>query len=136
MKHWIIGGALLVIIFLGFGAVFFAGSDVGPGGHEVVTRTVAADGTEMIIIREDGRHFFPFGLILFPLGVFCFLFLVRGLAFRGRIFGNGPWMPGTPHANEQPHWFDEWHKRAHAEPVVSTSPPPQAPEPEQSGIQP
>jgi hypothetical protein len=107
----VIVAAIGIVVGLG---VWNHEGDWGPN-HEVVTRSVAADGTETIVIREDGdRGFFPFGIFLFPLVIFFTIFALRGLAFRGHSQGYGPWMRGGPGATESPGWFEEWHRRAHS----------------------
>lgn len=115
MKYWILAGVLLLVVGVGVAGAIWGDGDWGPdrGGGEVVTRSVAADGTETIVIQEGHRGFFPFGIFLFPLVLFGLVMLFRAFAFRGPWGGNGPWTPGGPPAGNAPGWFDEWHRRAH-----------------------
>ena len=120
-RYWILAGVLVLLVGVGVAGAIWGDGDWGPDRDwdrdrgEVVTRTVAPDGTETIIVREDGGHrgFFPFGIFLFPLVVFGLVLLVRALAFRGPWGGNGPWTRGGPPAGNPPGWFEEWHRRAH-----------------------
>jgi len=125
VKHWIIGAAVVIAIGLVFGVLFFSSPDMGSGGHEVISRSVAADGTETIIVHDGERHFFPFGLFIFPLVGFGLLWLARDFALRGRGPGPGPWMRGGLPAGNPPAWIEEWHRRLHASP----EPPPPASQP-------
>lgn len=124
MIRWIVAACVVVVIGLGIVGAARSDGDWGPNHESVVTRSVASDGTETIIIHDGDRHFFPFGLFIFPLVIFGSLFFLRALAFRGRWGGNGPWTPGGPRAGEIPSRFEEWHRRAHAS---DTPPPDQTP---------
>lgn len=118
MNRWIVAASIVAVVGIGGALAFWDhDDDWGPDrGVDVITRTVAADGTETIVIREDGRHFFPFGLFILPLVIFFTIFALRASAFRGHSLGYGPWMHGGPGVDDLPGWFDEWHRRAHAGP--------------------
>lgn len=118
MMRWILGAILVAIIGLGIAGAIWGDGDWGPDRDGTVTRTVAADGTETIVVHEGRGGFFPFGFFVFPLGVLLTLLLVRAIVFRGP-WGRGPWGGGGPGAGSAPSWFDEWHRRAHAQ----TAPP-------------
>ena len=115
MRYWIVAGVLALIVGVGIAGAIWGDGDWGPHRDDVVTRSVAADGTETIVIQEGHRGFFPFGIFLFPLVIFGSVLLFRALAFRGPWGGNGPWTPGGPRAGNPPGWFEEWHRRAHQE---------------------
>jgi hypothetical protein len=125
-RGWIVALAVLVLVIVGLGVAgaVWGDSDWGRHGGDVVSRTVAQDGTETIVVRE-GHHggfgFFPFGLFFFPLVILFWVFIFRALVFRGPWNGGyrgGPWGPGGPGAgngsNGGPGWLDEWHRRAHS----------------------
>jgi hypothetical protein len=114
MRHWIIGLVVFGLLAIGITGAIWGGDDWGPNHDSVITRSVSADGSEVIVIHDGNRHFFPFGILIFPLVAFGFLFCLRAFAFRGRWGGPGPWMRGGPHAAEVPERFEEWHRRAHA----------------------
>src|SRR4051794_15144766 len=97
MKRWILPVIVLAVIGLGIAGAIWGDGDWGPDRHDTVTRSVAQDGTETIVIQEGRHGFFPFGFLIFPLGFFLILFTFRALAFRGR-WGRGPWGPGGPGA--------------------------------------
>ena len=59
-----------------------------------------------------GFGFFPF----FPFVILFWIFVVRGLFWRGRWGGRGYGCGGVPPA------FDEWHRRAHAQQAPPSSP--------------
>jgi hypothetical protein len=116
VNKWL--GAALIVALIGIGAAFAVwhhDDDWGPRNGDVVTRSVAADGTETIVVHEGRDHgFFPFGIFVFPLVIFLTIFALRGLAFRGHSPGYGPWMRSGSGAADTPGWFEEWHRRAHS----------------------
>jgi hypothetical protein len=114
MRRWLLAALVVAVVGIGVAAVVWGDGDWGPDRHEVVTRSVAPDGTETVVVREDGRGgFFPFGIFLFPLVLLFWIAVFRAFVFRGPWGRNGPWTRGGPPANEPPGWFDEWHRRAH-----------------------
>lgn len=120
VNKWLVAALIVAVVGLGSALIFWDhDGDWGPDHRDVVTRSVAADGTETIVVHDE-RGFFPFGIFVFPLVIFFTIFVLRGLAFRGHSRGYGPWMRGGPGAGEAPGWFDEWHRRAHS---GSTAPP-------------
>jgi hypothetical protein len=114
MRRWLLAGVVLLVVGIGVAGAIWGDGDWGPDRGEVVTRSIAADGTETIVVHEDHRGFFPFGIFLFPLFIFGLVIFFRAIAFRGAWGRNGPWMPGGPPAGNAPGWFDEWHRRAHS----------------------
>jgi hypothetical protein len=126
VNKWIISALIVAVVGIGGALAFWShDGDWGPNNRDVVTRSVAPDGTETIVIQNSNRHFFPFGFFVFPLVLFFTIFALRGLAFRGRWRASGPWMYGPAGATGMPGWFDEWHRRAHNE---STAPPANTPD--------
>jgi hypothetical protein len=114
MHKWILGLLVVLVFGLGVGfAVVGHDNDWGSDRGDVVTRSVSADGSELVVVHDDHRGFFPFGVFFFPLVLFFAIFVFRGFAFRGRYSGPGAWMHGGPGNRESPGWFDEWHRRAH-----------------------
>jgi hypothetical protein len=112
MLRWVLPVIVLAVIGLGIAGAIWGDGDWGH--HDVVTRSVSADGTETIVVHDGHGGFFPFGFLIFPFGFFLFFWIFRAFAFRGR-WGRGPWGPGGPGAGSNPGWFDEWHRRAHGE---------------------
>jgi hypothetical protein len=58
-----------------------------------------------------GFGFFPF----FPLMILFWIFVIRGLFWRGRWGGNGGGCGYGYRYGGVPPAFDEWHRRAHAQ---------------------
>lgn len=115
MRRWVLAALVVAVVGFGVATVAFGAGDWGPDHHEVVTRSIAPDGTETIVVREGPRGFFPFGLLLFPLVILFWIAVFRAFVFRGPWGSRGPWTWGGPPANEPPGWFDEWHRRAHGD---------------------
>lgn len=122
------GPALVLAVILGAGAigwgVYAAGVERGRDQGERAAATASveegatsaetAGGDRVVVVDGRGYRDGP-GFFLFPLLVIGVIALAR----RGRWGGPGPWGP------PQREWAaDEWHRRAHGEPVTTT---PQAP---------
>lgn len=124
MKHWMAAVGVGLILLIGVAVLFgvWADGDWGPNRGELVSRSISADGTETIVVREGHRGFFPIGIVLFPLFIFGSVMFFRAIAFRGAWGRSGPWMPGGPPVSGAPGWFDEWHRRAHAADAPPPSP--------------
>ena len=114
-RSWIVALAALVLLVVGIGVAgaVWGDGDWGRHGNEVVSRTVSADGTETIVVREGHHGFFPFWIFLFPLVIFFWIAEFRALVFRGPWGRGGPWTSGGPPVGESPRWLDDWHQRAH-----------------------
>ena len=128
-RGWIVALAALVLVVIGAGVAFavWGDGDWGRHGNEVVSRTIAQDGTETIVVRESRGGFFPFGLFLFPLVILFWVAVFRAFVFRGPWGRGGPWMQGGPPADSPPGWIEEWHRRAHgsdADAKSDDAPPP------------
>jgi hypothetical protein len=129
-RGWIVALAALVLVVIGIGVAgaVWGDGDWGRHGNEVVSRTVAQDGTETIVVREGHNgFFFPFGLFLFPLVILFWVAVFRALVFRGPWGRGGPWMQGGSPAGSPPGWIEEWHRRAHQAPAGDQPPGNQAP---------
>jgi hypothetical protein len=110
--RWVIAGLVVVLVAVGVTAAVNWDDD-WDRHDEGVTRIVAEDGTETIVVREGRPGFFPFGIFLFPLLLFFAFMAVRAFAWRGNGGGNGPWMRSGAPTGEPPSWFQEWHRRTH-----------------------
>ena len=104
----LLGIAVAVLIAVG---AYHAGAH-----HTLVTTTT--QGGQVVRVVGPGYYghwgFFP-GFLLFPLLIFGFFFLMRGL-FWGRRWG-GPWGPGGYGGGhgwqERSRMFEDWHRRQH-----------------------
>jgi hypothetical protein len=65
------------------------------------------DGNTVIIDRDRGPFFFPFGFLLFPL-FFILLFWTFGRAFWR---GGRPNGPNGSHSETPPQWFEQWYQQ-------------------------
>jgi len=65
------------------------------------------DGTAVIIDRDRGPFFFPFGFLLVPLFIFL-LFWTFAPFWRGRGPNGGP--PAYP-TDTPPAWFEHWYRQ-------------------------
>lgn len=105
-RRWIFAGLFLLTLGAIAAIAFWApGHDWERRDHRIETvQLVDTEGNAIeggaTIIVERGRHGFPFGLLLIPLGLFLIFGFLRG----------GPWRPGDRDHN---HWLDEWHARQH-----------------------
>lgn len=109
----VIGVTLLVIaagVLIGVGA-YHAGVS-----HGLVQ---AGHGEVVGVVRPGfgygwGPGFFPFGFLLFPLFLFGFIFLLRGLFWGRRWGGPGGYGYGGGHGwEEKGRMFEDWHRRQH-----------------------
>jgi hypothetical protein len=95
--------------------VILLGIAVGVGAYNAGLHQGLEDGGRAVeVVRVvDGRGFFPFGLILFPLFLFGIFAVVRAVFWRGRWGGHrtGQWGPGPWKGGAQ--MFEDWHRRAH-----------------------
>jgi hypothetical protein len=95
--------------------VILLGIAVGVGAYNAGLHQGLEDsGRAVEVVRVvDGRGFFPFGLILFPLFLFGIFALFRLAFWRGRWGGprTGQWGPGPWKAS--PEMFEDWHRRQH-----------------------
>jgi hypothetical protein len=114
-------GALILTILVGVA--------IGVGAyHAGVTHGLAQAAGDGRVVRVVGPEegFFPFGLFLFPLFFFLVFGLARGLFWRRRWGGPGPWGPGhhPEHwSKDGPAMFEEWHRHQHEKESGATSGP-------------
>jgi hypothetical protein len=104
----LLGIALAVLVAVG---AYHAGS------HHALVQTTTEGGQVVRVVGPGyyghwGWGFFP-GFLLFPLLIFGFFFLMRGL-FWGRHW-NGPngGGYGGGYRQERERMFEDWHKRQH-----------------------
>ena len=127
MRGWVFAAILALVVIGGIVTVAAVTDHDGWDRHrdDEITRVVGADGQETIVIRDDGRPFFPFGIFFIPLIIFLVFALMRGFFWRGGR--GGPWGNGDgPSGRGAPGWFDEWHRQAHATGGPATTPSPPA----------
>jgi hypothetical protein len=100
-------------------AVLIAVGAYHAGSHQAVVQTTTEGGQVVHVVGPGyyghwGWGFFP-GFLLFPLLIFGFFFLMRGL-FWGRRWG-GPGGPGgyggSSGWQERSKAFEDWHRRQH-----------------------
>jgi hypothetical protein len=95
--------------------VILLGIAVGVGAYNAGLREGMEDsGRAVEVVRVvDGRGFFPFGLILFPLFLLGIFALFRAAFWRGRWggHGSGQWGPGPGKGGRE--MFEDWHRRLH-----------------------
>ena len=106
--RWMIGLALVAALA---GVGFYAYNLGVAQGLAESSRLVAPGAAAPVIVwaRPWGFGFFPFFPLLF---IFFWIFVLRGLFWRGRWGGRGGGYRGYPGV---PPEFDEWHRRAHAQ---------------------
>ena len=100
-------------------AVLIAVGAYHAGSHHALVQTTTTSGQVVHVVGPGyyggwGWGFFP-GFLLFPLILFGFFFLIRGL-FWGRGWGGprGPGGYGRGHGwEEKGRMFEDWHKRQH-----------------------
>jgi hypothetical protein len=94
--------------------VILVGIAVGVGAYNAgLHQGIEDSGRAVEVVRVvDGRGFFPFGLILFPLFLFGIFALFRAAFWRGRWGGPRHWGPGSG-GKDGPAMFEEWHRRQH-----------------------
>lgn len=113
-------GIVIGVTLLGIAAaVLIAVGAYHAGAHHTVVQQTTQGGEVVRVVGPGyyghwGWGFFP-GFLLFPLILFGFFFLVRGL-FWGRRWG-GPGGPGGYTRGygweEKGRMFEDWHKRQH-----------------------
>jgi hypothetical protein len=113
-------GIVIGVTLLGIAAaVLIAVGAYHAGAHHTVVQQTTQGGEVVRVVGPGyyghwGWGFFP-GFLLFPLILFGFIFLMRGL-FWGRRWGGpgGPGGYGGGHGwEEKGRMFEDWHKRQH-----------------------
>jgi hypothetical protein len=123
MRRFIPLAIFLVIVAGLFTAAWYWGDgDWGPDRDRThVVRVVddqgqpIGDGNTVIIDRDRGPFFFPFGLFLIPLFIFL-LFWTFGR--RGRPYGPNGYPTDTP-----PQWFEHWYEQMRRREQNRSTPP-------------
>lgn len=120
MRRQIIFGTLIILAIGGIVAAGIWGPDRDWDRNDRVEIVrVADDGTvadgsaapgDVIVVEGQRPFFFPFGLLIVPLGFFLLFGLFRGAFFRGGPRGGNP------------AWLEDWHRRQHQTDQVDRQP--------------
>jgi len=118
---------VLLLVLAGAAAIGVASYNAGvQHGFVEASRTAALppEGTPRVYVWAGPWHPGYFPVFPFFFGFLLFVFVLRGLLWRGSWRG-GPWQRGDcgPRHDGVPPAFDEWHRRAHER--MAGPPPPE-----------
>ena len=90
MRRWIGWGTVVVLVVAG---ILFGVAAYHAGEHHGISEGIqqAGRGTQVVRVVDEGRGFFPFGLLLFPLLFFGLFALARFAFWRGRCPAGAAW---------------------------------------------